>query len=502
MVRASAVVLLLAVVALAGSAFAWMRATSVVTEGNPDAFFQAFVRDATPEADVDLAARYAGRAELLDPRLALPRWHAHPRGQAAAVFFATRDCAAPAPAALPDASLAKAWAWHERTCRNEDITELLARPPFVHPSGRSYAALAVARGGPKPALAAGLHVVELAHAPPAMLDRDAAALAAISPAGWQALARGDRLVLERGAVLVADQGAFGLARVRSFDRRAFDAEARRASLALVPRQEHAFCTHPASPGLCWENVTRAERHRALLGGATAGSAGLALVAAATLVIGLRRERQRAHADRLHVLRTLTHELRTPATSLGIDIEPLRAAYDEIPAACQEPLLRISDGIARLNRVLHRTARYLELFERTTTLDTRRVEVSARAMFEEMAGEWPEGVRLDGPEGDATLSVDVDWLSVAVRNLTENAVRHGKPPAVVTWSLAGDDLVVTVRDGGTSEGLRMGETRSETREGLGLGLAIVQRVATLLGGTLTHAPSPTTFVLRIPARPRS
>jgi signal transduction histidine kinase len=497
-VRSAALVLLVAVLALVTSGVVWVRATGTHgREGEPEAVLEELARRERPTADIDLGTRYAGRAELLDPRVALPRWHAHPRAQASAVFLATRDCASARPTIeLSDLALAKAWAWHERTCTNGDLRELLERPPLVHPSGRSYAALAVARGG---ADVRGLHVVELASAPAAMLDADGRALGTVTLPEWEALSRGDRLVLGRNGLLVADHGSFGIARLRMFDRSAFETLARRSSLALVPREPHAFCALPASSALCWQPVTTAERHRGALAAATTTSAILVVLAAIGLALAYRRERQRAHADRLHILRTLTHELRTPATSLGIDIEPLRAAYDEIPASCQEPLLRIGDGIARLERVLHRTARYLELFERTTTLDARKVEVAAKEAFAEMKEEWPEGALLEGPDVDAKIFVDVEWLSVALRNLVENAVRHGKPPAIVSWWVEKGKLVVRVRDAGTSEGLSIRpHHRDPSSPGLGLGLAIVARVAELLGGTLEHEPSPTTFVLRVPS----
>jgi signal transduction histidine kinase len=324
-------------------------------------------------------------------------------------------------------------------------------------------------------------------------------LGAIPSSGGEALARGDRIFLARTSLVIADRGAFGIARIRTFDRPTFEERARRASLALVPRSPSGTCARPASSELCWETVTSAERHRGALAAFTTATGGVTLFAALGLAIAWRNARRRLNADRLHVLRTLTHELRTPATSLGIDIEPLRAAYDEIPASCQEPLLRITDGIERLNRVLHRTARYLELFERTTPLDTEKRAVSAKETFGDMSEEWPEGVTLDGPDPVATISVDVEWLSVAVRNLAENAVRHGKPPAVVSWRVEDGALVIRVRDAGESAGLVVEpHRRSPTSEGLGLGLAIVHRVAELLGGTLTHEPSPTTFVLRVPA----
>lgn len=485
--------------ALVASGIAWVRASETRgTSGDPDAVLEDLGR---PIADIDIATRYAGRAELVDPRAALPRWHAAPRAQASAVFPATRGCSGTRPnVEISDASLAKAWAWHERACATDgDAADLLERPPFVHPSGRSYAALAMARGAQTASITRAMHVTELASAPAASLDADGKALATIPRDAWDAFARGDRMFLGRNTVVVAQRGALGLTRVRSFDRAAFEERARRSSLALVARTSSATCTHPASSTLCWETVTTAERHRGALAAATTAAASIATFAAFGLAIAWRHERRRVNADRLHVLRTLTHELRTPAMSLGLDIEPLRSAYDEMPASCQEPLLRISDGIERLNRVLHRTARYLELFERTTPLDAKRRAVSARDAFAEMSEEWPDGVTLEGPDEDATIAVDVEWLSVAVRNLAENAVRHGKGPAVVSWQIAGGDLVIRVRDGGNSPDLVIEPHRRDpSSRGLGLGLAIVLRVAELLGGSLTHEPSPTTFVLRVPA----
>ncbi len=219
-------------------------------------------------------------------------------------------------------------------------------------------------------------------------------------------------------------------------------------------------------------------------------------------------RRRVHRDRIHVLRTLTHELRTPATSLRLDIEPLRAAYDELPPSCQEPILRISDGIERLHRVLHRSARYMALFEPSgqpleRLLAPQAID-SAKEMFEELRGEWPEEVVLASTSADGPLRTDPEWLGVAVRNLVENGTRHGKPPVTVRWSIEGEILRVRVSDGGQSPTFSLRRAivpyeRDARSPGLGLGLAIVDRVARLLGGRLTHESSPTVFELRLPAK---
>jgi signal transduction histidine kinase len=378
----------------------------------------------------------------------------------------------------------------------------------MHPSGRSYAALARARAGTpeawSPTHVRAFHVLELAALRPADLEPGDRALAAIGVPGWEALTRGDRLVLTSSALVVAERGPFGLAKLRVYPRAAWDAFSDRSAIALVPRTPPALCTWPASTELCWQPRSSADRHRAALLVSTVGSASLVVLASIALVIAFGSERRRAHADRIHVLRTLTHELRTPATSLRLDIEPLRSAYDALPTDCQEPLLRLSDGIERLHRVLHRSARYMALFEtnaKAESLVSLREVPSAQAMFEELSEEWPEGVVLRGASPDGPVRTDREWLGVALKNLVENGVRHGALPVSVTWALT-DGLVVRVSDGGATPKLSLRRAvrpyeRDPKSPGLGLGLAIAERVARLLGGRLVHEPSPTVFELRLP-----
>src|SRR5262249_5182896 len=150
------------------------------------------------------------------------------------------------------------------------------------------------------------HVIELAALDPSALDADDRALAAVPAHGWEALSRGDHVVLGPASLLVAEQGPLGLAKLRIYRRDVWDSFSRGSSLALVRRGSSALCAQPASPELCWEPRTPAERHRSAFLVWTMSSA--ALVVFASLVLGFAyvAERRRAHSDRIHVLRTLTH----------------------------------------------------------------------------------------------------------------------------------------------------------------------------------------------------
>lgn len=504
MVRAATIVLLLAAAALIATSVAWLVGTAPArpSDRDPSRVLADFERARPPTFRIPLASRYAGRTELLEPRSVLPSWHRYPRAEAAAVWTATRSCP-PGALATPiaDPALAKAYAWHARTCGGAPAPDdLVDSAPRIHPSGRSYAALAGREG------ASGRHVLELAGL---QLDAETRALASLSASAWEGVLGGDAVVVETAWLVRAERASGSAPELAFYPRTDWDAAAARAGVALVPRAPADLCLRPATATLCWRETTTLERRRPTLLGATLGSAAVAVGAGFALSLGLVRERRRAHADRIHVLRTLTHELRTPATSLALELEPLRDAYDQLPEVCQDSVLRLADGVARLNRVIHRSARYLALFETTgrrgaSDLAAPRAIESARALFEEMRDEWPPDVDLEGPEDDAAIETDPEWLSVALRNLVENATRHGAPPVRVAWGLEGDWLAVRVRDAGATPELSLAHAlepyhRDPSSPGLGLGLAIVARVAKLLGGTLVHEPSPTTFELRVRAR---
>lgn len=481
---------------------------------DPNDLLDAFVREHPPTRSVDIRGQFAGRGELTDPAKSLPAWHSFPYTDAARTFAATRSCP-PTPLASPleVPALAKAYAWKASTCgaTAEAAETFVETAPYVHPSGKSYAALALARAADRPGFFArhprAFHVLELATLPREWLDDPSRLLTELSVRDWEGIARGDRLVLSETWLIRVQQGTSGVEQLHAHSRDDWDTYARRNRVRLVARGTETTCRQQASSALCWEPTPENERRRGFFAAASTAATTTVFLAALALGLSFWLERRRLHADRIHVLRTLTHELRTPATSLGLDIEVLNAAYDDLPENCQEPLLRVSAGIARLNRVLYRSGRYLALFESDRTSRRHLVTVeripSMEGLLRELSGDWPEETTLRGESEDGPHTTDVEWLSVMMRNLVENGHRHGAAPVDVFWKLSEGELVLRVRDGGDSRAFSLRRAivpyrRAASSVGLGLGLAIVERAARLLGGTLRHTSGPTTFELRLPA----
>ncbi len=450
----------------------------------------AFARENPAALEIDLAARYGGRLELLDPRRTLPTWHRHLQSEAVATYKALRDCSEPS-VFVADPELAKAIDWHAASCAHASplLASLADHPPFIHPAGVSYAHLLIDESLRRDdawlsAHKRAFHVLELRELPPALLTPDERALSELPPAAFARMLEGHATVLTNAWILHVSHDQYGPTTVALRRRDAWEAfAARQSGFAARRTGARALAT----------------------GGGLLAVAGIALLIA--MIVRARREADR---ERVFLLRTLTHELRSPVTAMRLDVEPLRASFDALPEDCQEPLLRLSEGIERLSRVLEVTGRALSLFdsrvEKGASPIAARVVPSVNAYFEELTGEWPEDVALDLPEEDRTFATDPDWLRVAVKNLVENAAKHGVAPIRVSVQVSGregkGELVVRVQDQGKTPDLTLGNvvrpfTKGERSAGLGLGLSLVQRIAETQGGRLRHEPDPTTFELRMP-----
>ena len=414
-----------------------------------------------PVGVLDLDAVYGqpGRAALLAPSEILPQTQRYPAKDVRAVLRYARRCGPP-PAEVA-APLAKTLVWHRFACG--DLAALpegfFERPPFVHPLGRSFAALAIERGVAAPTDA--LHVLE---APADTPDRRL--LAALGPELLAPILAGRREIVGARHVLRLTAPGSGPAALGTW--------------TVWSRRDLEALTRPRLPLLA-------------PGLAVAGGT-LLLALVGWLLVARVRGRAREAAARQFALRTLTHELRTPVTGLTLALEPLRDHYDALPPDCQEPFLRVCSGVSRLERVVETSARYLALHQNGEPF--ARVAVpSAVAFLSDLLEPYGGQVALTAPV-DAALETDPRWLAICLRNLIENALQHGQAPVTVQLS-PGPPPAIAVRDAGVTPAgalatMASAFERGPASNGLGLGLAIATQVARGLGGTLTHEGDPTTF----------
>jgi signal transduction histidine kinase len=200
--------------------------------------------------------------------------------------------------------------------------------------------------------------------------------------------------------------------------------------------------------------------------------------------------------KLNFVAVASHELRTPATSVYGITATLRERGDSLsPEDRQELEEALWEQSRRLRRLIEQLldlsrldAKAIPIQPQTVLLRELLDEVAAAATVENMAD-----IRIDV---DEELEVVADRLALEriLLNLVVNALRHGRPPVVLSVLQRDSYLRVRVEDSG--DGVpsdlvpRLFERfeRGGPGEGSGLGLAIAQTYARAHGGDLLYDPT--------------
>ncbi|WEX86512.1 ATP-binding protein [Sinorhizobium garamanticum] len=212
-----------------------------------------------------------------------------------------------------------------------------------------------------------------------------------------------------------------------------------------------------------------------------------------------------HVERLikshrALLANASHELRSPLARLRMAIDLYEQAPDE---SRKEEIVR---NLAELDTLVEEILLASRL-DHVEKLDAPE-SVDLLALVSEEGAR--NGVEVSGTP--ATVTGDTRLIGRLVRNLMQNALRHGGPPFTATVAQAGGMVELRVRDHGPgipdSESARVFEPfyrpsgRSEATGGWGLGLALVRQIAERHGGAVryeTPSDGGACFVVTLPVR---
>lgn len=190
-----------------------------------------------------------------------------------------------------------------------------------------------------------------------------------------------------------------------------------------------------------------------------------------------------------MMATLAHDVRSPLTSVAGALE-LLADSPEIPTRLRPVLASAVRQTHRINRLA------------TGLLELDRVEQGqlrlelAAVGFRELALEVAEITSPSEVEvnADADLFVwaDRERLEQILVNLTNNALRHGRPPVVLSAHHEGDSVIIQVRDHGAGVAeedvaslFSKFSSADKSPGSVGLGLWIVKLLAEAHGGSVVY-----------------
>jgi signal transduction histidine kinase len=185
-----------------------------------------------------------------------------------------------------------------------------------------------------------------------------------------------------------------------------------------------------------------------------------------------------------LLANASHELRTPLSRIRLGIELMAAKPDPNYAADLKRDIAELDGL--IDEIL--------LASRIEAIGVPQAseEVDLLALAAEECARYD--CELQGEP--VTLRGDPRLLRRMIRNLLENAQRHGKPPVKVELRRSGANAVIEVSDGGPGIPPSQREPvftpfyrLAGDPKGAGLGLSLVRQIARLHGGDALAAPKP-------------
>lgn len=245
------------------------------------------------------------------------------------------------------------------------------------------------------------------------------------------------------------------------------------------------------------------------------------VAGAVIVVNDVTRLRRLEAVRRDFVANVSHELKTPVTSIKGFAETLADGAIDDPVTARRFLRIIAGQADRLNAIVEDL---LSLSSLERAGDGREVVVQETRLADvltvaaEVCGIKAEAKRItievECPD-DLVAEIDPPLVEQAMVNLLDNAIKYSSEGTTVTVSVTQttDETVIAVRDEGVGiarEHLprlferfyRVDKARSRDLGGTGLGLSIVKHIAQVHGGTVSVESvvgRGSTFRLHLPRR---
>jgi two-component system sensor histidine kinase KdpD len=218
-----------------------------------------------------------------------------------------------------------------------------------------------------------------------------------------------------------------------------------------------------------------------------------------------------------ILDSVTHEFRTPLTSIKASITSLLSTNSLSPDDRQELMTVINEETDRLNRLVGEAAEMAQLESHEFQLDLQDCRVldlvnAAVTEVKQVLGKRPVDIRV--PHSIA-VRLDTNRIKEVLVQLLENAAKYSAPesPIRITAEMKVDNLEMSVADQGAGiedmeQGLIFdkfyrGKNQRYRVQGTGMGLAIARAIVEAHGGKIgvtSQLECGSVFYFLLPAKP--
>ncbi|WP_330646852.1 HAMP domain-containing sensor histidine kinase (plasmid) [Thioclava litoralis] len=193
---------------------------------------------------------------------------------------------------------------------------------------------------------------------------------------------------------------------------------------------------------------------------------------------------------------IAHDLRAPLARLRLRLEPV-ALDDQAPMPVRQEIGRALSDLDQVSETFDAILRLARMQAGMVEIALQPVDLSAlcaqiHEMMEPIAEDLGHRLALEMPEG-LVIQADRELLTQAIVNLIDNATRHCPTGAVITLAATQGEITVSDTGPGIPEPdlARVRERfvrldRARNTQGSGLGLSLVEAIASLHGARLELA----------------
>jgi len=199
-----------------------------------------------------------------------------------------------------------------------------------------------------------------------------------------------------------------------------------------------------------------------------------------------------------LLDSVTHEFRTPLTSIKASVTTLRSSTELSEEQEADLLAVIEEESDRLNRLIGEAVEMAQLDAKEVKLDLQAHPIreaidAAVAESKNALGQHPIEVRL--PANLPPVLMDATWIKKVLQHLLENAAKYSAPdsPIFISSEIKNDRMITSVADRGAGiddlersmifDKFYRGQSQRYRIQGTGMGLAIVKAIVEAHGGRI-------------------
>jgi two-component system sensor histidine kinase RstB len=200
------------------------------------------------------------------------------------------------------------------------------------------------------------------------------------------------------------------------------------------------------------------------------------------------------ASQQHLLQAVAHEFRSPVARLRFHLQLIQGADAEKQ---QRHLAGIDQELDELEAMVNDVLHYLKLGAVTTSTAGESVAVDeVFALLQQLCCVGQDiAVEYTAQPSGACFMTEPRAFNTVYKNLLQNALRHAKSKVIISVTLSAQELRIDVADDGPGIAkenrdkifepfARLHESRGRDSGGVGLGLAIVQRLLKSHGGEIS------------------